>query len=63
MRIEAIGGGFGVAAFDAVLLQLGDERFEASVGRDETLLAQIGTSESTGGRLVVRMVLRAPPLG
>ena len=36
---------------------------EACVGRDETLLAQIGTSESTGGRLVVRMVLRAPPLG
>jgi len=36
---------------------------EAYVGRDETLLAQIGTSESTGGRLVVRMVLRAPPLG
>jgi hypothetical protein len=36
---------------------------EASVGRDETLLAQIGTSESTGGRLVVRIVLRAPPLG
>ncbi len=36
---------------------------EASVGRDETLLAQLGTSESTGGRVVVRMELRTPALG
>ena len=36
---------------------------EASIGRDETLLAQIGTSESQEGRLVLRIELRSPPLG
>ena len=36
---------------------------ETTVGRDETLLAQIGTSESAEGRLVVRFELRSPPLG
>jgi len=36
---------------------------DAGIGRDETLLAQIGTSESSAGRLVVRFELRASPLG
>ena len=36
---------------------------EASIGRDETLLAQIGTSESQEGRVVLRIELRSPPLG
>ena len=36
---------------------------EASIGRDETLLAQIGTSESREGRVVLRIELRSPPLG
>ena len=36
---------------------------EASVGRDETLLAQVGTSESREGRLVLRIERHSPPLG
>ena len=36
---------------------------EARIGRDETLLAQVGTSESRDGRLVLRIELRSPPLG
>lgn len=36
---------------------------EASIHRGETLLAQVGTSESSDGRLVVRIELRSPPLG
>jgi hypothetical protein len=36
---------------------------EATIGRAETLLAQIGTSKSHEGRLVLRIELRSPPLG
>ena len=36
---------------------------KARIGRDETLLAQIGTSKSRHGRLVLRIELRSPPLG